>query len=144
MLGSLKLLVWKFIIINLLIILSFQIVQSEKQASGTKITVYYFHHTMRCESCLKIEQLTFNTLKKYFSKELRDSNFIWKTIDVDKTENQHFEEDYKLETQAIILSKSLNEKELSWKNLDKIWDFIDNPNNFGKYIKEEIRFFKKK
>jgi len=106
-----------------------------------KFTVYYFHHTMRCESCIRIENYSFKVLQKEFPGNLKDSSILWKVINVDDTENEHFIDDYKLETQALIISKQINGKEAKWKDLDAIWDHLNDYEKFCNYMKNEIKAF---
>lgn len=110
-------------------------------AKETKIEVLYFHATIRCHACLTIEEYTENILKTRFNKEI-DSNFlIFKSIDFLEEENEHYQQDYQIDTQSLILSKKEDGKEVKWKNLDKIWDYYYDFNKFEKYIIEEINHF---
>jgi len=107
----------------------------------TKIEILYFHATIRCHACLTIEEYTSNILKTRFQNEMDNGLFKFKSIDFLEEENEHYQQDYHIDTQSLILSKKEDGKEIEWKNLDKIWDYYYDFNKFEKYITEEINQF---
>lgn len=107
------------------------------------IDVLYFHASLRCNGCITIEEFTQNSINSIFEKQLKDSTILIKSIDFQQLENEHFQDDYKFDTQTLIISKKINGKEVKWKNLDKIWDYSSSYKKFQKYIKEEINKFLK-
>ena len=111
---------------------------------NTRIDVFYFHGPTRCFECLAIEDMTISTVNTYFGKELKDSTVTLSSIDFVKPENEHFQTNYKFEVQTLILSKKVNGKEVKWKNLDKIWKLVNDPDKFKNYVKDEIKKFLKK
>jgi hypothetical protein len=88
-----------------------------------KLVVYYFHGNQRCSNCLKIEAYT---------KEAIDSNA-----------NKHYRDDYQLYTKSVILSDLHNGKEVRWKNLDKVWEYLGDKAAFKNYIREEVAAYLK-
>ncbi len=110
-------------------------------AKDTKIEILYFHATIRCHACLTIEEYTGNILKTRFQKEMDNGLFKFKSIDFLEEDNEHYQQDYQIDTQSLILSKKEDGKEVKWKNLDKIWDYYYDFNKFEKYITEEINQF---
>ncbi len=114
------------------------------QNKSNVIEVLYFHATMRCNGCMTIEDFTQKSINTNFQNEMKNGKIILKSIDFQQTENEHFAEKYKFESQELILSKKVNGKEVKWKKLDKIWDFSSNYSKYEKYIKKEIEKFSKK
>lgn len=80
---------------------------------------------------------------KYFSKEIDGAIIELKIINIDDKENEHFIKDYDLYMQAVILSKIVDDKEIMNKNLDKIWDLVENKEKYYLYIEKEIKEFMK-
>ncbi|MCX6154958.1 MAG: nitrophenyl compound nitroreductase subunit ArsF family protein [Candidatus Kapabacteria bacterium] len=111
------------------------------QEKKVRIDVLYFHATTRCHGCLTIEEYIKNSMNAVFSIEMKDSLIVSSSIDFQQTENEHFQDDYKFESQTLILSKKVNGKEVKWKNLDKIWDYSSDYQKFQKYIEDEINKF---
>ena len=80
----------------------------------------YLHGTLRCATCRKLEAYSEEALKTAFQEELNDSSLVWRTINYDEKENEHYLKDYSLYTKALILSRVKDGSELEWKNLSKI------------------------
>jgi hypothetical protein len=112
-----------------------------KEAADHKIIVYYFHMTARCETCMKIEKFTLEAVNNTFAKELEAGAIQTKVINIDETANSHFEKDYKLRAQAVIVSDMAGFNERRWKNLEKIWDYVSDEEKFKEYIVNEIKAY---
>lgn len=106
--------------------------------AADKVNVYYFCGRPRCVTCVKIENYTKNAVDS-----MKDNDVIYKTIDMDNTDNSAMVKKYGLYTKSVIVSKTINGKE-KWKNLDKIWLKTSNENEFKKYIVTEIKKIKGK
>jgi len=77
-------------------------------------------------------------LDVYFADEIASRNIVWKTVNIDKTENSHFIQDYKLVTKSVVLSEVADGKEVGWKNLDQIWQKVGDKDGYLQYIRESI------
>jgi hypothetical protein len=104
-----------------------------------KVIAYYFHATARCASCMKIEKWAYEAINKSFPKALKEGELIWKSLDATQPENKHFIEKYQLYSQSLIITKIKNEKEVKWKNLNKVWKFLGNQNKFFDYVTQEVK-----
>ena len=114
----------------------------EKQAiSDDVVFATYLHGTLRCATCRKLEAYSEEALKTAFEEELNDSSLIWRVINYDEKENEHYLKDYSLYTKALILSRVKDGSELEWKNLSKIWELVGNKDEFLKYVQDETRDF---
>jgi hypothetical protein len=105
------------------------------------VIAYYFHYTRRCATCNKIEELSNRVMTEQFSDELRDGRLIWKVLNVEEPEYKHFEEDYSLISQSLVLVDAREGKGMKWKNLEKIWELVHNDNEFMNYVRNEVRAF---
>ena len=110
------------------------------QATAT-LHVYYFHRTIRCPSCEKIEALAQKAVEEGFAGELASGATTWRVVNIDVPENKHFEVDYQLRMQSVIVSQSRNGKEVRWKNLERVWDLLDDDAGFVRYVQDEIRAY---
>ena len=104
-----------------------------------KLTVYYFHGNYRCHSCTMIENLTKQAVNSGFAKELKNGRMELQIINIEEPGNEHFAQDYKLYTKSVILSDKANGKEQSWKNLEKVWSLLGDPDKFIDYIQTEVQ-----
>ena len=51
--------------------------------------------------------------------------------------------DYQLYTKSLVLSLRKNGKEVAFKNLDKIWEYVGNKQRFQDYVRNEVSAFLK-
>jgi hypothetical protein len=108
-------------------------------STKNKIIVYYFHGTMRCPTCHKLETFAKSEVETSFADAIKSGKLEWKTVNVEEKENEHFNDDYKLYTKSVIVSTVKDGKESSWKNLDKIWEIVHDEGKYREYIKKEVK-----
>ena len=108
-------------------------------SSNHKLIVYYFHGNFRCHSCTMIEALTKQAVNSGFSDQLKNGRIELKVINIEEPGNEHFVDDYKLYTKSVILSDVNNDREVSWKNCEKVWTLLGNEQKFIKYIQSEVK-----
>ena len=106
-----------------------------------QIITYYFHGTVRCETCLKIEQQARAAIEGRFPFELAEKRLVFKSVDYDKRENAHFLKDYKLQSPSLVVVRQKGGKDERWKLLDEIWEYVRNPLAFNEYVKGEVNKF---
>ncbi|UCC81161.1 MAG: hypothetical protein JSW64_07335 [Candidatus Zixiibacteriota bacterium] len=116
-------------------------VAANQDSSSENIVATYFHGTRRCMTCRKLEAYSEEALRAAFEEELSDSTLIWRAVNYDQKENEHYLKDYGLYTKSLILSRVKDNSEIEWKNLDKIWEKVGNKDEFLKYVQEETRAF---
>ena len=109
-----------------------------KEASK-KFVVFYFHGNFRCANCKKIEQYSREAIEKYFTEQLKTKALIFNVINIDLSENKHFVEDYKLYTRSLIIAEFKDGKQVKWKNLTKVWDYLNSKDKFYEYVRSEIQ-----
>ncbi|MGB2601308.1 MAG: nitrophenyl compound nitroreductase subunit ArsF family protein [Candidatus Omnitrophota bacterium] len=108
---------------------------------ASSVEVYYFHTAMRCPSCHKIQQFTEEALQEGFPEELKSGELKYQVINVEEPGNEHYVEEYGLYTKSVVLSLQKGGKEVEFKNLDKIWQLLNNKNKFVSYIQGETKSF---
>lgn len=109
---------------------------AQKTQVFNQSTIYYFHGNARCLSCHKIENYTNDVFDEFFKDKLD-----LQIVNIEESSNKHFITDYGLYTKSIILVKVKNGKEIGYKNLDKVWNYLGNEEKFKSYIKYEIKTF---
>ncbi len=109
----------------------------------SKVIVYYLHTTARCPSCLKIEAYTAAEVTGPLAGPLSEGRLEWKVFNVEEPNNEHFVDDYKLFTKSVVVSEVINGKEVRWKRLDKVWDYLGDQQAFMNYVGEEVRGYLK-
>jgi hypothetical protein len=106
-----------------------------------KVIAYYFHGNYRCASCTKLEKYSRDAISRYFDNEIKQGFLTFKTVNTDLSENKHFLQDYQLYTKSLVLIAVKNNKTLKWKNLDKVWQHLNNQNDFDNYVQTETKKF---
>ena len=106
--------------------------------SGAKIMAYYFHGTMRCPTCHKLEQYSKEAIETNFKDALASGKLEFKVVNVDDKGNEHYGSEYQLYTKSLILSLVKGGKETKWVNLDKIWEYVGNKQRFIDYVKSGV------
>ncbi|MBU1912919.1 MAG: hypothetical protein KKB22_05240 [Candidatus Omnitrophica bacterium] len=105
------------------------------------VRAYYFHGDFRCLNCHKIEQYSKEAVDRYFAREIASGELEYKVINIDKKGNGHFAEDYKLYTKSLVISKIKDGREVEYKNLEKVWNYLGDKEAFYNYVKEEVTKF---
>lgn len=107
--------------------------------TNAKVVAYYFHGTVRCETCLQIESQAREAIERRFDVELADKRLEFKSVDYDKPQHAHFLKDYKLPCPSLVLVRQ-NDRQ-KWKLLGQTWELVQIPPKFNQYIEDETKRF---
>lgn len=111
--------------------------------SNSKVVAYYFHGNYRCPTCHKLEQYSREAIESNFKNELALGKLAFVAVNIDEKGNEHYGNDYQLYTKSLILSLVKDGKEIKWKNMDKIWEYVGNKERFIDYVKSGVTDFLK-
>lgn len=103
-----------------------------------KVVAYYFTGKVRCAACRRIEELSRKTIEENFSAELLDGRLQFLVQNMDKPENRHFIEEYRLSASALVLVETKDGKPVAWKNLQEVWTYVGDESRFITYVREEV------
>ncbi len=109
--------------------------QAGEDAQGAHVIAYYFHGTMRCPTCRKLEQYAKEAIETNFKDALVSGKLEFKVVNVEDKGNEHYGNDYQLYTKSLILSLVKDGRQIKWINLDKIWEYVSNKDRFIDYVK---------
>ena len=73
-----------------------------------------------------------------FADLAREGKVVFLSLNYEEPENAHFEDDYNLTAQSLVLSLRNNGKEVKWKNLSEVWEHVHNPPAFREYVAGEL------
>ena len=105
---------------------------------AAKVIAYYFHGTMRCPTCHKLEQYSKEAIETNFKEAIASGKLEFKVVNVEDKGNEHYGSDYQLYTKSLILSLVKDGKQTKWINLDKIWENVSNKQKFIEYVKSGV------
>jgi hypothetical protein len=106
-----------------------------------QVIAYYFHGTVRCETCLSIEKQAHELMNTRFAADVASGRLVFKPVNYDQPENAHFSQDYKLPCPSLVLVRQKDGKDQDWKLLGQTWDFVQIPPKLDQYIEEETSKF---
>jgi len=112
--------------------------QSVKHPDG--VVVYYFHGNRRCRTCNAIEEYSHEAIMPYIS----DNQMIWKTVNVDTSDNKHFIYDFNLAGSGPVIVEYDDNNVKRWQALDKVWRLVGNKEAFNEYVNAEVGSFIKR
>ncbi len=115
--------------------------ESGRGAEGTTVMVYYFHGAARCVSCTLLEEYAKEAVEQAFPQELAAGKMHFLSVDVMEAQNRHFLDDFALTTQSVILTEQRGDEILRWKNLDRIWNLLNDKPSYVTYVQESCRAF---
>ena len=110
-------------------------------APSQQVIACYFHGTVRCETCLKIEQQAKAVIERRFQTELDAQRLVFKPVNYDLPENAHFQQDYKLPCPSLVLVRQKDGKDEKWTLVGDTWQLIGDPVKFNGYIETEVNKF---
>lgn len=112
--------------------------------SNRTVVAYYFHGSVRCATCRKIEAYTDESIRTFFTHALSTGQLVWKAVNVDEPQNEHFITDYQLTTRSVVLADMKGDEQVAWKNLNRVWDLVRDKEKFQTYIVDETTSFLQK
>jgi len=103
-----------------------------------KVVAYYFHRTPRCLTCLAIEEYTQKAIRGEFADYLADGSLELRITNLDEPDQAHFEREFDLDRQSVILAELNGNRVQRWDNLTRIWDLVEDELAFEQYIVDEV------
>ena len=110
-------------------------------AETRHVVAYYFYTSIRCASCRAIEAWSREAIEGAFAEQIRDGRLVWKPVNTDLEGNEHFVKDFKLYTKSLVLVDVVRGKRREWRNLEKVWQLLQDKPGFVRYVQDETRSF---
>jgi len=123
-----------------LLICATSFAQNEGQTNkNTKLLVYYFHLTNRCNTCIKIEGTTKKVLEESYQKKIDDGTILFKTFNVELLENKDIVKKYEAYGATLAITRIENGKEVGTDDLTNMaFSKINNEELFKSELKSKI------
>lgn len=115
--------------------------QTPTSVAPQTLIAYYFHGTVRCETCLLIEASARTVVEQQFAGELTANRLTWQSVNYDLPENRHFLTDFKLPCPSLVLVSQQEGKPPRWKLLGDTWQLVGEPSKLSDYVATEVRKF---
>jgi hypothetical protein len=129
------------ILAAILILFPSRILSAEPQR---QVVAYYFHTTIRCATCLLIEERSGEVLRETFVAEIADGQLQWQTVNVQAPENRDYITRLRVRPKSLTLIEYYDEVPTEKKELPEVWRLIHGDQDiFRRYLTEEVRSFLK-
>lgn len=111
-------------------------------APSQQVIAYYFHGTIRCETCQKIEKQAKEAIERRFKTEMEAKRLVFRPVNYQQPENTHFLQDYTLPCPSLVLVRQKDGKDEKWTLLGDTWQLIHgDPAKFNSYVETEVNKF---
>jgi hypothetical protein len=117
---------------------SFAADSAAPKVSSDYVQAYYFHATRRCATCMKLEQYSRAAIEANFKEQLNNKTLRFAEVNFDEPENRHFLQDYNLIYRSVVLVRFKDGKQVTYKNLERIWELVGSEKDFSEYVKTEV------
>jgi hypothetical protein len=107
-------------------------------APRRQVIAYYFHGTVRCETCQRIERQAKTVIEQRFETELKSKQLEFKPLNYDLPENAHFLSDYKLPCPALVVVRQKDGSDEKVTLLGDTWELVGDEAKFNRYIETEV------
>lgn len=105
------------------------------------LVVWFIHTDVRCWNCNTIETFTHKTLTERFADELASGIVRWQVANMDAPGSEHYGDDFDLLTSSVVLVEMEGGERKSWKNLSRVWDLVNEEEEFKDYVEKAMRGF---
>ncbi len=76
------------------------------ELNSQKIYVFYFHGSIRCHTCVAVDEYTMQYLNDLFPNEIKEEQIIYNSYDIDKGEGAKFVDKYEIYGQTMLFIKN--------------------------------------
>ena len=99
-----------------------------------QVHVYYFHRTIRCQTCLTFEAYAREALNSRFADELSDGRLVWSVLNMEEQANGALVDEYDIFESSLVVSAVECGDELGWEKLEAIWGLVQDKSAFMSYV----------
>lgn len=107
--------------------------------TATVVDAIYFHNTVRCRTCKKIEETARAVVEADFADEVASGVLQWSAINMEN--ERHYVDTYDLVKPTLVLVRRFGNETEQWIALDETWSLIGSESRFSMYVTEQVRAF---
>ncbi len=104
-----------------------------------RLVVYCFHAAVRCPTCLNMEALAREAVAEGFADGLARGRIEFRSVDVQKRENEHFCDDYQLVGPEVVIVQLRNGRVQRRENLIDSVALLRDKGRFIRRVQERVR-----
>jgi hypothetical protein len=103
-----------------------------------RVDVFYFHRTIRCETCLRFESYARGALGADFADDLTSGRLTWSVLNLEDEANAKPVDRYDIFESSLVVSTVRDSAEVNWEKLEAIWVLVSDENAFRDYVSAEV------
>ncbi len=103
-----------------------------------RLTVYYFHGDVRCQTCQAIQSQTHETVLSDFAAQLDRGKVVWKVLNYEKGDAADLAKKFDVHMANVVLAEMNGGEIKNWKRLDKVWALVGDKPEFAEFIRTEV------
>lgn len=88
--------------------------ENTKGNKGT-ISVYYFHYTRRCATCMAVEEQTKKALNELYPSKVKSGELIFESINIEEKDGEEFANKLEIASQSLLIVKGDNKIDITEK-----------------------------
>jgi hypothetical protein len=104
-----------------------------------RVALYYFHPTIRCQSCLSVEGLAAEVVHAGFRAPLHSGMLEWRIFDFEDPENRDLVEHLQVDESRLLIGAVARGVLGEWRPLDDVWALLEDSTAFNAYLHKELR-----
>lgn len=112
--------------------------QGQDETVKNTVEVYYFHATMRCPTCLAIEEQTKKTLDENFIEEIKSGSVKLIVINLEEKENKELVKKFEVGWSSLFLYVAENNTTVNLTE-DAFANARSHPEDFRVELEKEIK-----
>lgn len=112
--------------------------QDAPKASQPQVEVYYFHATMRCPTCLAVEEQTRKTLDENFAEDMKSGAIQLKVLNLEEKDNKAISEKFEIGWSSLILYVPASDKSVNLTE-DAFANARSHPDEFRAELEKQIK-----
>jgi hypothetical protein len=105
------------------------------------VKVYYLHGNVRCPTCRSIEAYAKEAVETGFANELKNGKVQWQVVNYESPGNEHYATDYEIVAPNVVLAMYQDGKQVKWKGLSEVWEFVGDKPAFITFVQNNLRAF---
>ncbi|MFC1572398.1 nitrophenyl compound nitroreductase subunit ArsF family protein [Candidatus Eisenbacteria bacterium] len=106
--------------------------------ASARVTVYYFHQTIRCPDCIVIETIAKDIIEEEYAGLIEDRRLRWQAVDFELEENVGIAQAYGIESPSLLLSRCFGNDETDWLILAEVWDMVEDTQSIADLLRTEL------
>ena len=112
--------------------------QDAPKAEQPKVEVFYFHATMRCPTCLAVEEQTRKALDENFAEEMKTGKIQLHVLNLEEKENKELTEQFEIGWSSLILYVPESKKTVNLTE-DAFANARSHPDDFRLELEKKIK-----